>query len=200
VTDSLIPDGSAKPESNQSLSAGGIRVRRASLTDLPALANLLTDSFHPSGPGLGWLSPVLQIGIYQDLRGRVLAKTPHYACLVAEKGWRVAPSQVFVGTVEVALRATFPWQPRTHQYPYISNLAVERRYRRQGVGQQLLLTCERVVRDWGFSDLYLHVLENNLTARHLYRKAGYQLQTVEPDWIQWLVGRPRRLLLRKQLS
>jgi len=85
------------------------------------------------------------------------------------------------------------------RYPYLSNLAVEPRYRQRGVGQQLLLACERLVQEWGFHELYLHVLENNLPARRLYTKVGYQLHTVEADWVNWFMGRPRRLLLRKSL-
>jgi len=194
VTDSLIPDGAAQPQQLQPFSTGHTKIRQASLADLPALAELLTNSFHPPGSWLGWLSPVLQMGIYQDLRSRVLAKSSHYGCLVAE----TARADT-VGTVEVALRSTFPWQPRMFQYPYLSNLAVEPHYRQQGIGQQLLLACERLVQEWGFHDLYLHVLENNLPARRLYTKMGYQLHTVEADWVNWFVGRPRRLLLHKSL-
>lgn len=197
MTDSLIPDGAAQPQQLQPFSLGSTKIRQASLADLPDLAELLTRSFHPPGSWLGWLAPVLQMGIYQDLRGRVLTQTSHYGCLVAET--RQSNGSVFVGTVEVSLRSTFPWQPRMFRYPYLSNLAVEPRYRQRGIGQQLLLACERLVEEWGFHELYLHVLENNLPARRLYTKVGYQLHTVEADWVNWLMGRPRRLLLRKSL-
>lgn len=200
MTDSLIPDGLTQPERSKQPERVQTRIRQANLADLPALAVLLTDSFHSPGRWLRWLSPVLQAGLYQDLRNRVLSSNPHYACLVAEINWRLGSVTVLGGTVEVALRSTFPWQPRTCRYPYLSNLAVERRHRRSGIGQQLLLASERTVQSWGFSELYLHVLENNLPARRLYTKAGYQLQTIEADWLNWAIGRPRRLLLRKSLS
>lgn len=100
-----------------------------------------------------------------------------------------------VGTVELALRTS--WQPGSSQYPYISNLAVSHSCRRQGVARQLLLACERTSLEWGYSNLYLHVLENNHQARQLYLKAGYQFSQAESDLLSWLLGRPKRLFLQK---
>lgn len=100
----------------------------------------------------------------------------------------------------IALRSPPSWQPHASQYPYISNLAVRKSYRRQGVARQLLLACERTSLEWGFPDLYLHVLENNHQARQLYLKAGYQLRQVEPSYSAWLFGQPKRLFLQKHID
>ncbi|HEY9845611.1 MAG TPA: GNAT family N-acetyltransferase, partial [Candidatus Caenarcaniphilales bacterium] len=62
----------------------------------------------------------------------------------------------------------------------------------------LLLTCERTIRDYGFSDLYLHVLETNQPAQRLYSKLGYQVQHADALWLSCLFQRPRRLLLHKR--
>jgi ribosomal protein S18 acetylase RimI-like enzyme len=62
------------------------------------------------------------------------------------------------------------------------------------------LACEQTALDWGFPDIYLHVLENNHQARQLYLKTGYQLRQIEPSYGAWLLGRPKRLLLQKHLS
>jgi len=64
----------------------------------------------------------------------------------------------------------------------------------------LLSNCEETAREWGFSEIYLHVLENNHAARQLYYQAGYRLQQVDWNWTGWLFGQPRRLFLRKQIS
>nr|WP_242031452.1 GNAT family N-acetyltransferase [Coleofasciculus sp. FACHB-T130] len=161
--------------------------------------------------------PLFRLGIYEDLRNRLRLIPPNYICLAAVapgstnqgRGEDSSPSpkaqerqgtnaDSVVGTVEMGLRPC-SWQPWSSQYPYISNLAVHRSCRRRGVAQQLLLRCERTAVEWGFCDLYLHVLENNHQARQLYLKAGYHLHHSDPSWSDWLLRRPRRLFLHKHL-
>lgn len=138
--------------------------------------------------------------MYEDLRQRLRSPiSPDYVCLVAI----ASPSSSYanvVGTVEVALRSTYPLQIRSNFYPYLSNLAVQPNYRRQGVAQKLLLACEEIVLEQGFNELYLHVLEDNYPAQQLYFKAGYRLEHADPLWCSWLLGQPRRNLLYKQLT
>jgi ribosomal protein S18 acetylase RimI-like enzyme len=183
-------------------SASHFTVRTAQVRDLTSLAEILADSFHARSGVMCWAYPILRLGIYEDLRNRLRSTSPHYVCLVAVSTVStVADSREEVaGTVEIALRSPPSWQPHASQYPYISNLAVSSSRRRQGVARQLLLACERTALEWGYSDLYLHVLENNYQARQLYLKTGYQLQQVEPSYGAWLLGRPKRLLLRKHLA
>ncbi len=109
--------------------------------------------------------------------------------------------ECLVGTVEMGLRSPPTWiSGELRPYPYISNLAVGTEFRRQGVAQQLLISCERTALDWGVEDIYLHVLENNHQARQLYLKRGYRLHQVESSICAWLLRQPRRLFLRKNLS
>ncbi|HAG81476.1 MAG TPA: GNAT family N-acetyltransferase [Cyanobacteria bacterium UBA12227] len=183
-------------------SACSFTIRTAQDRDLTILAEILTDSFHPPTGLLRWAYPILRLGIYEDLRNRLRSTLPHYTCLVAVVAASTLSdeSEQLVGTVEIALRTSPYWQPHCHQYPYISNLAVRQSCRRQGVAQQLLLACERKSLEWGFQDLYLHVLENNHQARQLYLKTGYQLHQVEPSYTAWLLRHPKRLFLRKHLN
>lgn len=182
-------------------SACHFTIRTAQVRDLNTLAEILTDSFHPPTGLMRWAAPMLRLGIYEDLRNRLRSHMPHFACFVAVASVPTATGyrEELVGTVELALRAS-SWQPGASQYPYISNLAVSKSCRRQGVARQLLIACERTSLEWGYSDLYLHVLENNHQARQLYLKAGYQLRQAESDLITWLLGRPKRLFLYKYLS
>ncbi|MBE9162944.1 GNAT family N-acetyltransferase [Tychonema sp. LEGE 06208] len=188
------------------LSAFSIRV--AVSNDLTQLADVLAVSFHSRQGLVEWVYPVLRLGIYEDLKNRLRSKAEHYICLVAELVSREEGMQNYrsprlgsvAGTIEMALRARFPWQIPSSDYPYLSNLAVHPEYRRQGVAQQLLSNCEDTAREWGFSEIYLHVLENNHAARQLYYQAGYRLQQVDWHWTHWLFGQPRRLFLRKQIS
>lgn len=178
-------------------------IRTAIAQDVTALAEILTDSFHSQEGLTRWIYPLLRIGIYEDLRYRLRTATAHYACLVAIAPTPQKPATGppnIVGTVEMALRSTYSWQSKGLQYPYISNLAVQKQSRRQGVAGQLLIACERKALEWGFSDIYLHVLENNHQARRLYFKLGYRLLQVDNHWNAWLLGQPRRMLLRKPLA
>lgn len=191
------------PAGNNALvtSASHFTIRAAQSGDLTTLSEILTDSFHPPTGLMRWAAPMLRLGIYEDLRNRLRSNTPHSVCLVAVASVPTATGcrEELAGTVEVALRAS-SWHPRAAQHPYISNLAVSESCRRQGVARQLLLSCERTSLEWGYTDLYLHVLENNHQARQLYLKAGYKLRLAESSLSTQLFGRPKRLFLHKQLT
>ena len=188
------------------------QVRAAQPEDLTAVVEILADSFHSHQGFWGWAYPLLRLGIYEDMRNRLLSTAPHHACLVATelvaKSATTASSDMVAGTVEMALRSPTVWssdrllkpKPACSKYPYLSNLAVHPNYRRQGVAKQLLLRCESLALSWGFQDIYLHVLENNQSARQLYFHLGYQLHQVDSQWSTWFLRRPRQLLLHKHLE
>lgn len=185
------------------VSASHYTIRTARVQDLTTLAEILTDSFHPRTGIARWAYPMLRLGIYEDLRNRLRSNSPHYVCLVAVADVSTVTNtsyEALVGTVEVALRSPPSWQPCASHYPYISNLAVTASFRRRGIAQQLLLACERTSLEWGFQDLYLHVMENNHYARQLYLKTGYKLRQAEPSYSAWFFGRPKRLFLHKKLA
>lgn len=177
-------------------------VRTAQQHDLAELTEVLSSSFH-STTGFGrWLSPLLRLGIYEDLRQRLRspASSNHIFLVAIASLNSGSDTRVFIaGTIEITLRAVYTFYVRNSYYPYLSNLAVHTRFRRQGVAQKLLKACEDVAVERGFHELFLHVVENNYPARQLYRKAGYQIQRLDPFWHCWLLRKPRRLLLRKRL-
>lgn len=187
-------------------------IRTVRQQDLVGLSEVLASSFHAQDGAWGWLYPLLRAGIYEDLRTRLYAKTAYHVCLVAVRQTLTGSVEremqtVYgtgvgdrpLGTVEISLRSHQPWSFPHSRYLYLSNLAVRADCRRQGMAQYLLQSCDRIALDWGFSDLYLHVLENNHQARRLYSKAGYQVQQVEISIGSVLLGRSRQLLLRKHL-
>ncbi len=185
-----------------------LQIRAAQLEDVSAVAEILADSFHSKEGMLGWAYPLLRLGIYEDVRNRLRTFAPHHACLVAAKGTaKVDPAgklcsnvETLAGTLEIAIRPTSVfWGGKYLRYPYLSNLAVHPTNRRQGIAVQLLLSCERVVLEWGFHDIYLHVLENNYQARQLYFKLGYRLHQIDNNLSNRLLGRPQQILLHKHL-
>lgn len=177
-------------------------VRAAQQGDLLDLAEVLISGFFPKTKLSSWLYQVIHWGVYQDLQRRIQSlPSSNYAFLVAV----IPPSQVggyvyrIVGTIEVHFSFNSVAHFKAPYYPYLTNLAVRADCRRRGVAQQLLRASELMLTAQGFQSLYLHVLENNYPARQLYLKFGYRLKQADPIWCYWLVRRPRRLLLKKEL-
>ncbi len=186
-------------------------IRHANSRDVSYLSDILTESFyrHSDRPinfvqrcFTDLVYPLLRYGIMLDLNGRFVEKTPCYACLVAT---HPANQSQAIATLEICMRhvpiKTYRefWLVRdTYQYPYIFNLAVHPQWRRRGVAKQLLLAAEQTVKQWGFSRLYMHVLEDNQPARNLYDRIGYRLHSQEGIVNYWLLGRPRKFLLQKK--
>ncbi|MGD1713261.1 GNAT family N-acetyltransferase [Dapis sp. BLCC M172] len=199
-------------------------IRIAKPQDIKSISEVLTNSFHSREGMMSYVYPFLRLSIYEDLRNRIRSKGEHYLCIVAmvlkdtksTEDLSGIEGQDLVGTVEISVRSLQrnvvlslqqngllslnPWQLDDFEYVYLSNLAVDADYRGLGIAQQLLNFCEHRVLEWGFCDLYLHVLENNHSARRLYDKAGYRLQEVEWTFGSLLFGQPRKLLLRKSFS
>ncbi len=191
-------------------------IRIAKPQDIKSVSEILTNSFHSREGIMSYVYPFLRLSIYEDLRNRIRSKNEHYLCIVAmvvkdtksTENLSTIEGQDLLGTVEISVRSLHQngllplnfWQLDNFEYAYLSNLAVDADYRRLGVAQKLLSFCEDMVLEWGFGDLYLHVLENNHSARRLYYKAGYRLQEVEWTFGSLLFGQPRKLLLRKSFQ
>jgi len=59
--------------------------------------------------------------------------------------------------------------------PLMSNLAVNRKFRRRGVAEDLVKAAEELARKkWGYDECYLYVEKQNVPAVKLYRKLGYR--------------------------
>lgn len=206
ISTDLPNDSSGQP--------GTILVRAARLADLPDLADLLAAGFHTQDGLLGWAYPLFRMGILEDLRTRFRSYSPHYVCLVAVQqtfdyenygtqsmsfGTNVSSSNILIGTVEMNLRYPHFWQVMGARQLYISNLAVSKHHRRNGIAHKLLLACERIALERGVQDLYLHVLESNTAARCLYTKLGYGVKTLEWSPTAWILSQSQQLLLHKPL-
>jgi GNAT superfamily N-acetyltransferase len=184
---------------------------QAELSQLLDVAALITETFYANDHWLGWLSPLIRLGIHQDLRQRLLNQLdntayPHYACLIATRPaplptLNLCPAKpTLLGTVEISLRSIPELGLSDFACPYLSNLAIGNPHRRQGIALQLLKRSEETIRNWGFREIYLHVLENNRAALDLYRKLGYHIRRSDNHWGNLLFGQPRQLLMHKALT
>jgi len=180
-------------------------IRTARQHDLSTLATVLTECFHPQTGMAAWMTPIFRLGIYEDLRHRFYAREPHAVCLVAvdaasQAGKRSLADGAIAGTVELSLRYPPFWSAHRQRYLYISNLAVHPDYRRQGVAKRLLYVCEQIALDWGYTDLYLHVLDNNDSARQLYRQTGFMDTSTDFRLSAFLFRRPQQMLMHRVLQ
>jgi ribosomal protein S18 acetylase RimI-like enzyme len=182
---------SPPPVSSTSLPPLQWDLRTAKTSDLRGIAEILTHCFHPPEGWVYWFHPLLKLGIYEDLRYRLRQEAPHYQCLAA-----IDPQQQILGTVEMSLRPSIGLT----SFPYLSNLAVSPSHQRKGIARQLLTKCEQISLEWGYDRLFLHVLDHNLPAKHLYYSKGYELHHVEWSVLDWAFHRSRRLLLYKKLE
>ena len=186
-------------------------IRHANSRDVSYVSDILAESFYRNGDRhvnfvqrcfTDLVYPLLRYGIMLDLNGRFTEKTPCYACLIAthpaNKSQAIASLEICMRHVPAKNYHEFWLGHDIQQYPYIFNLAVHPQWRRRGVAKELLLAAEQTVTQWGFSRLYMHVIEDNEPARNLYDRIGYRLHSQEGAVNHWLLGRPRRFLLHKK--
>jgi ribosomal protein S18 acetylase RimI-like enzyme len=178
-------------------------IRPAGGQDIPGISEVLASSFYDPIRWAGLVYPLVKLGIQADLQSRIQSSRLNYICLAAlvsppSTGLPTKPT--IAGTVELSQRHPWPWQTLEAPYGYVANLAVGYRFRRQGIGRNLLAVCETIAQGWQMGHLYLHVMENNRQARQLYSRAGFQLLEAEPRLAPWPGCQPRRLLMRKVLD
>ncbi|MBO1059806.1 MAG: GNAT family N-acetyltransferase [Aphanizomenon flos-aquae CP01] len=187
----------ASPETGTLPIIGQLQIRRATSDDLINIAQIVAESFHSQEGLWGWAFPLFRMGIYEDLRHRLLFPMSRHICLVAVD--TATEDQKIMGTIEIGIRLIDSWTSANSAFPYLSNLAIHPSYRRLGLGSSLLIRCEQISLEWGFQDLYLHVLENNHHACKLYFKLAYQVHKIESPWDLLFFSRSRRILLHKRI-
>ena len=182
-----------------------IEIRPVLEDEIDAVADIITRSFHFDRGWMAWFTPLFRLGIAEDLRNRLRTRSPsntyhkpqQQVCSIALYIDREQPH--VAGTVEVGVRTAERYRQNHHRYVYLSNLAVSRDFRRRGIAQELIRSCEQQTMDWGYTELHLHVMGDNERGRKLYQKLGYE--TVSSEFVRSIIPwhRPERLFLRKQL-
>ena len=157
------------------------------------MATLLMEGFKLVPLGLGLFSGMMSAGLQADIRYR-MAKPSLYQAFVA-----VNAIEQVVGTVEVQIQQSTSWLGLTGRYAYLSNLTVDFRYRRSGLAAALIHACEQQVIAWDEEQILLHVMAENTSARRLYLRSGYRIQS-RRHGLFFFAGRwEERLLLNRSL-
>jgi ribosomal-protein-alanine N-acetyltransferase len=65
---------------------------------------------------------------------------------------------------------------------HIATIAVHPDFRRQGIGEQILLAALRAVREEGARRAFLEVRAGNAAAQAMYRKYGFEVVGVRPKY------------------
>lgn len=119
------------------------------------------------------LEPRLRPG---DAMAEAYCAQMHARCERAHGRVFVAEHQgAVVGFVTVLAREAFTeLDEPIGTYAFVSDLVVLSRYRRRGIGRQLLARAEAFARDAGATEMRIGVLARNQAARHLYLSAGFE--------------------------
>jgi ribosomal protein S18 acetylase RimI-like enzyme len=83
---------------------------------------------------------------------------------------------------------------------YLFNVCVVPAARRRHVAARLIAAAARAAAQARVRHLYVHVEADNEAARALYARARFAPEAEEPHWLASRLGRPRRLLLRRDLD
>lgn len=83
---------------------------------------------------------------------------------------------------------------------YVFNVAVLPDARRKGVATRLLRAAAAAAKAQGVTSLYCHAEASNSGAVSLYTRAGWTAESEEPEWLAERLGRPRRVLLRRDCA
>ena len=78
---------------------------------------------------------------------------------------------------------------------HLLNFAIAAEWHNQGVGRAFLGHMVDVARGAGCQIVYLEVRPSNLSARHLYRKAGFHQIAIRPEYYPAVGGREDALFL-----
>jgi len=174
-------------------------LRRARPHELDLLAVLSTEAFTPRGKWWEVPQRVKFILISWDLQAQLYSRFYHWRDCIKEFKPPITESRYAllvgaksngnaIGVTELCV-APNPAPPEevdswglSENAPYLSNLAVDKQFRRNGVGTALVEMCEDLSVEWGHNVLFLHVEETNESAIDFYRRLGFLQATRDMSW------------------
>lgn len=178
-----------------------VREVKREKAELKQVAALQALCFHESNP-INVLNDLFLSFFRAEVYDALLTKAKYisaqrFAALVVT----AVDSDEIVGVVELSMQGEAQVKSLLNldEYLYLCCMAVEPSCRRQSVASDLLQAAEHKAREWGHEVVSLHVHTSNQTAREVYERAGYNVLAIEPAFTTTMVGRPRRILMVKDL-
>lgn len=212
---------SSRQSTRHPCALSAIKLRRAELDDVRAIELLAVDVFGESdNTGFRWLSnQVLRFQILLGFNARISACAAcdfvdyNVFCLIDDDEQAAENDQFFGlrGIIELSVQPTngeragmmpsnLDVKKRASKgdlRPYISNLVVDRRFRRRGFAKQLVQVCEDTAVSWGYRECFLHVDMEEKPALALYDKVGYHTVKEDPPWMKIFSGVQLRYMSRR---
>lgn len=97
----------------------------------------------------------------------------------------VQADQQYIGYALVMHRKAHPDNPFGHkdfEALYIDQMSIEPAYQGQGVGTKLLAYIRQLAIERGIHRIQLDVWQDNVTAKHLYQKMGFETYREVMEW------------------
>jgi len=173
-------------------------IREIREEDIGVVAKILADSFlEISGRGNFFTKLIERMDVYLSLKSRfetfrysdrtgslqcfLVACSCSCSCgdntmVIAGDGTNDDDEEIVIAICEIDNRppgVEIDSAPR----PFVSNLAVDAKFRRRGVATALVKKSENIVRGWDKPRLYLQVYDDNFAAKEVYtQKCGFEIQ------------------------
>eukprot|EP00877_Chromochloris_zofingiensis_P010281 jgi/Chrzof1/5506/Cz16g05230.t1 len=113
-------------------------------------------------------------------------------------------SSRLVGTVALSFHAEsrddFPTLRPPEDEPYLSNMAVDAKFRRQGMARAMLDACHKLLCSKGSPAVWLHVRVADKVAYQLYQSAMYEEVARDKSGLFGPANMRPRILMKKTLS
>lgn len=98
--------------------------------------------------------------------------------------------------------SVLPWVEKAPDSAYMGSLCVAPSWRRQGMGKALIRICQAAAKEWGFSEVYVHVAAKKPGLLDMYARYGFERL---PKFDQYsffddLLGVPEEWYHRKKLD
>lgn len=171
--------------------------------DIERTVFLLAESFAESMFGEGRFVKLLQFLVMQYVNER-RNLAPHTVMLVGFYKGVDMEEEELVCTAEISFDARganaappTPLPPKN--CPYICNMTVKKKFRRRGVGGELLKACEELISQMKtIRKIYLHCRMVDTVPFEMYKKAGYKV-VAKDSILVWLGLQRRKYLMCKDL-
>ncbi|GMI17092.1 hypothetical protein TrLO_g13497 [Triparma laevis f. longispina] len=171
-------------------------IREADYGDLGAVAKCLVSSFYkPSMPFIAATNTLKELSRLQNNFAGYDSKI--HSMFVVTTIETASKEEEVVGFVDVDGRKKIKKKHQGGPRPYLSDLAISKAHRRNGLATSLIRHCEKTAmgdcdKSWGFDSLHLRVSKENTAALKLYYELDYNIVDEDYDCPTFLLRKKRK--------